>query len=30
MSVSREEIKKSLSAMPVMDLVELIKELEEK
>ena len=29
MSVSREEIKKSLSAMPVMDLVELIKELEE-
>lgn len=29
MSVSREEIKKSLSEMPVMELVELIKELEE-
>jgi large subunit ribosomal protein L7/L12 len=29
MSVSREEIKNALSAMPVMELVELIKELEE-
>ena len=29
MSVSREEIKKSLSEMPVMELVELIKELED-
>jgi large subunit ribosomal protein L7/L12 len=29
MSVSREEIKKALGAMPVMELVELISELEE-
>lgn len=29
MAVSREEIKQSLSQMPVMDLVNLIKELEE-
>jgi len=29
MAVSREEIKEALSQMPVMDLVELIKELED-
>jgi len=29
MAVSRDEIKEALSQMPVMDLVELIKELEE-
>jgi large subunit ribosomal protein L7/L12 len=29
MSVSREDIKKALGAMPVMELVELINELEE-
>ena len=29
MAVSREEIKEALGQMPVMELVELIKELEE-
>mgnify|MGYP000636752957 CR=1 FL=1 len=29
MSVSRDDIKKALGEMPVMELVELIKELEE-